>query len=147
MGRKHQSGCKKSQVRKEILEKYVLDNVCEQMQRLEILDKMATYLLQVQENRIKQNSVLTNLTKEKRQTENTISNIMQAIEFGGQSATVMKRMRELEEKLTDIEKRLTIEKSQTAFRLSKEQIIDYYKSALEKEPLQLINYFVKEIQL
>lgn len=72
---------------------------------------------------------------------------MQAIELGGQSATVMKRMRELEEKLTDIEKRLTIEKSQTAFRLSKEQIIDYYKSALEKEPLQLINYFIKEIQL
>lgn len=108
---------------------------------------MATYLLQVQENRIKQNSVLTNLIKEKRQTENTISNIMQAIELGGQSATVMKRMRELEEKLTDIEKRLTIEKSQTAFRLSKEQIIDYYKSAIEKEPLQLINYFVKEIQL
>ena len=109
------------------------------MQRPEILDKMVTYLLQVQENRIKQNSVLTNLIKEKRQTENTINNIMQAIELGGQSATVMKRMRELEEKLTDIEKRLTIEKSQTAFRLSKEQIIDYYKSALEKEPLQLIN--------
>ncbi|MCI5819252.1 MAG: hypothetical protein MRZ86_01505 [Acidaminococcus sp.] len=42
---------------------------------------------------------------------------------------------------------MTIEKSQTAFRLSKEQIIDYYKSALEKEPLQLINYFIKEIQL
>ena len=147
LGRKHQSGCKKSQVRKEILEKYVLDNVCEQMQRPEILDKMATYLLQVQENRIKQNSVLTNLIKEKRQTENMINNIMQAIELGGQSATVMKRMRELEEKLTDIEKRLTIEKSQTAFRLSKEQIIDYYKSALEKEPLQLINYFIKEIQL
>lgn len=125
LGRKHQSGCKKSQVRKEILEKYLLDNICEQMQRPEILDKMATYLLQVQENRIKQNSVLTNLIKEKRQTENTISNIMQAIELGGQSATVMKRMRELEEKLTDIEKRLTIEKSQTAFRLSKEQIIDY----------------------
>ena len=41
LGRKHQSGCKKSQVRKEILEKYVLDNVCEQMQRPEILDKMA----------------------------------------------------------------------------------------------------------
>ena len=117
------------------------------MQRPEILDKMATYLLQVQENHIRQNSVLTNLTKEKRQTENTINNIMQAIELGGQSATVIKRMRELEEKLTDIEKRLTIEKSQTAYRLSKEKIIDYYKSALEKEPLQLINYFIKEIQL
>ena len=59
----------------------------------------------------------------------------------------MKRMRELESKLTDIEKRLTIEKSQTAFRLTKEQIAEYYKSAFEKEPLQLINNLVKEIQL
>ena len=101
----------------------------------------------MQENRIKQNSVVANLVKEKRQTENAINNIMDAIEQGGQSATVMKRMRELETKLTDIEKRLTIEKSQTAFRLTQEQITEYYKSALEKEPLQLINYFIKEIQL
>ena len=147
LGRKHQNGCKKSQVRKEILEKYVLDNIAEQLQRPEILEKAVTYLLSVQENRIKQNSAVANLTKEKRQTENAINNIMEAIEQGGQSATVMKRMRELEAKLTDIEKRLTIEKSQTAFRLTKEQITEYYKSALEREPLQLINNLVKEIQL
>lgn len=147
LGRKHKNGCTKAQVRKEILEKYVVDNVVEQMSKPEILEKAANYLLQVQENRIKQNSVVANLVKEKRQTENAINNIMDAIEQGGQSATAMKRMRELEEKLTDIEKRLTIEKSQTAFRLSKEQIIDYYKSALKKEPLQLINYFIREIQL
>lgn len=147
LGRKHKNGCTKSQVRKEILEKYVLDNVVEQMSKPEILEKAVDYLLQVQENRIKQNSVVANLVKEKRQTENAINNIMDAIEQGGQSATVMKRMRELETKLTDIEKRLTIEKSQTAFRLTKEQITEYYKSALTKEPLQLINYFIKEIQL
>ena len=134
-------------MRKEILEKYVLENVVEQMSKPEILEKAVDYLLQVQENRIKQNSVVANLVKEKRQTENAINNIMDAIEQGGQSATVMKRMRELEEKLTDIEKRLTIEKSQSAFRLTKEQITEYYKSALEKEPLLLINHFVKEIQL
>ena len=147
LGRKHKNGCTKSQVRKEILEKYVLENVVEQMSKPEILEKAVDYLLQVQENRIKQNSVVANLVKEKRQTENAINNIMDAIEQGGQSATVMKRMRELETKLTDIEKRLTIEKSQTAFRLTKEQITEYYKSALEKEPLLLINHFVKEIQL
>ena len=98
-------------MRKEILEKYVLDNVVEQMSKPEILEKAANYLLQVQENRIKQNSVVANLVKEKRQTENAINNIMDAIEQGGQSATAMKRMRELEAKLTDVEKRLTIEKS------------------------------------
>ena len=147
LGRKHKNGCTKAQVRKEILEKYVLDNVVEQMSKPEILEKAVNYLLEVQENRIKQNSVVANLVKEKRQTENAINNIMDAIEQGGQSATVMKRMRELEAKLTDVEKRLTIEKSQTAFRLTKEQITEYYKSALAKEPLQLINYFIKEIQL
>ena len=72
---------------------------------------------------------------------------MDVIEQGGQSLTIVKRMRELESKLADIEKRLAIEKSQTAFRLTKEQIIEYYKSALEKEPLLLINNFIKEIQL
>lgn len=147
LGRKHQNGCKKSQVRKEILEQYVIDNIVEKMQSAETVETIVNYLLQVQENRIKQNSVLTSLTKEKRQTENSINNIMEAIEQGGQSATVMKRMRELESKLTDIEKRLTIEKSQTAFRLTKEQIKEFYKAGLEKEPLQLINYFVKEIRL
>lgn len=147
LGRKHQNGCKKSQVRKEILEQYVIDNIVEKMQSADTIETIVNYLLQVQENRIKQNSVLTSLTKEKRQTENSINNIMEAIEQGGQSATVMKRMRELESKLTDIEKRLTIEKSQTAFRLTKEQIKEFYKAGLEKEPLQLINYFVKEIRL
>lgn len=147
LGRKHQNGCKKSQVRKEILEQYVIDNIIEKMQSAETVETIVNYLLQVQENRIKQNSVLTSLVKEKRQTENSINNIMEAIEQGGQSATVMKRMRELENKLTDIEKRLTIEKSQTAFRLTKEQIKEFYKAGLEKEPLQLINYFVKEIRL
>lgn len=104
-------------MRKEILEQYVIDNIVEQMQSTETVETIVNYLLQVQENRIKQNSVLTSLVKEKRQTENSINNIMEAFEQGGQSATVMKRMRELESKLTDIEKRLTIEKSQTAFRL------------------------------
>ncbi|MDY4592419.1 MAG: hypothetical protein SO434_03345 [Eubacteriales bacterium] len=88
-----------------------------------------------------------NLIKEKRQTENAISNIMDVIEQGGQSLTIVKRMRELESKLTNIEKRIAIEKSQTVLRLTKEQIIEYYKSALEKEPLLLINHFIKEIQL
>ena len=147
LGRKHKNGCTKSQVRKEILEKYVLDNVIEQMSKPKTVEKVAEYLLQVQENRIKQNSALANLIKEKRQAENAINNIMDVIEQGGQSLTIVKRMRELESKLTDIEKRLAIEKSQTAFRLTKEQIIEYYKTALEKEPLLLINQFIKEIQL
>lgn len=39
LGRKHKNCCTKSQVRKEILEKYVLDNVVEQISKPEILEK------------------------------------------------------------------------------------------------------------
>ena len=147
LGRKRQSGCQKSQVRKEVLEKYVLDNVIEQLSNPETQNYIADRLIEIQERRIKENSTLALLTKEIRQTENAIHNIMATIEQGGTSATVMKRMRELEVKLEDLQRQLTLEKAKSAFRLSKADIIQFYKAGLEKEPIKLISYFIKEIRL
>ena len=147
LGHKNQNGCKKSQVRKEILEKYVLDNIIEQLSKPATLNYIAGRLLEIQERRIKENITLSNLTKEIRQTENAINNIMQAIEQGGTSPTVMNRMRDLEAKLEELNKQMTIEKSKSAFRLSKEDIIKFFKAGLEKEPLKLINQLIKEIVL
>ena len=147
LGRKHQNGCTKTQVRKEILEKYVIDNIVKQLSSPKTQNYIADRLLDIQEQRIKENTTLKTLTNEIRQTENAINNIMQAIEQGGTSTTVMNRMRELEQKLTELQKQFTIEKSKSAFRLSKADIIQFYKSGLEKEPLKLINYLVKEILL
>ena len=147
LGRKHQNGCKKSQVRKEILEKYVLDNVIEQLSKPEIQNYIADRLIAIQERKIKENSALNALTKEMRQTENSINNIMEAIEQGGTSAMAMKRLRELESKLEDLQKQITIEKAKSAFRLSKADIIRFYKAGLEKEPIKLINHLIKKILL
>ena len=147
LGRKHQNGCKKSQVRKEILEKYVLDNVIEQLSKPEIQNYIADRLMAIQERKIKENSALNALTKEIRQTENAVNNIMEAIEQGGTSATAMKRLRELETKLEDLQRQITIEKAKSAFRLSKADIIRFYKAGIEKEPIKLINHLIKEILL
>lgn len=147
LGRKHQNGCKKSQVRKEILEKYVLDNIIEQLSKPEIQNYIADRLMAIQERKIKENSALNALTKEIRQTENAVNNIMEAIEQGGTSATATKRLRELENKLEDLQKQITIEKAKSAFRLSKADIIQFYKAGLEKEPIKLINHLIKEILL
>ena len=46
----------------------------------------------------------------------------------------MKRLRELQTKLEDLQKQITIEKAKSAFRLSKADIIRFYKAGLEKEP-------------
>ena len=92
-----------------------------------------------------ENKVIAQLIKQKRQTENSINNIMSAIENGGTTATVMKRLRELEELLTNTEKQLAVEKTKQSVILTKAEIKDYYIQALRLEPLMLINYLVKQI--
>ena len=145
LGRKNGNGCKKSQARKEVLEKYILDNVIEQLESNK--DYIVTNLLALQENYIKANSNLQRLVKEQRQTENAIQNIMLAIENGGTSNTAMKRLRELETLQDEIEKQIRIEKAQSAFKLSKQEISDFYRHGLEQSPQMLINLLIKEIQL
>ena len=59
----------------------------------------------------------------------------------------MKRLRDLEKQTSEIEKQIKIEKAKSPNKLKKEDILRYYKLALEKEPKVLINYLVKEIKL
>ncbi len=147
LGRKHQNGCVKMQMRKEVLEKYVLDNIIEKLSNKEIKEQLVTKLLELQDSYVKANSALNKLVKEQRQTENSIKNIMTAIENGGTSNTAMKRLRELETLSEELERNIRIEKAKSAFKLSKHEITEYYKIALEQEPQMLINYLVKEIIL
>ncbi len=111
------------------------------------LEYIVDQLLELQERKIQENTVLKMLVKEQRQTENSINNIMSAIENGGTSNTVMKRLRELENQNEELEKQIRIERAKTACRISKEEIERYYKTALQQEPQMLINYLVKEMLL
>ena len=49
--------------------------------------------------------------------------------------TTNKRMKDLEETLEDIERKLLIEKSKTRVKISEAQIRKYYTDALKEEPL------------
>ena len=56
-------------------------------------------------------------------------------------------MTELEKKLEDIERQIIVEKSKTNFKLTKEDILNYFNDALKLEPQLLINYLVNQIIL
>lgn len=103
--------------------------------------------MQEQERQAQANIVLNLLLKEQRQTENSINNIMTAIENGGTTNTVMKRMRELETRQAELERQILIEKSKTAVQLTETKIREFYLQALALEPKLLINYLVKQIVL
>ena len=147
LGRKQQSGCHKAQVRKDILEKYVMDNLIEQLSDPATQNYIVSNILAAQERRIKENTVLSTLNREFEQTDNAISNIMQAIEMGSTSVTVLNRLRELENKRDDLERQIVLEKARNATELSRDYILQFFKEGLRKEPLKLINHFIKEIIL
>ena len=72
---------------------------------------------------------------------------MNAIENGGTSNTIMKRLRELEIRQEELERQILIEKSKTTVQLTEKQIREFYMQALSLEPKLLINYLVKQITL
>lgn len=145
--KKKTTDCKKQAIRKDVLEKIILDNVIEQIQKANNLDYIISGIMREQERRAQANIVLSLLLKEQRQTENAIQNIMTAIENGGTTNTVMKRMRELEARQAELKRQILIEKSKTATQLSETQIREFYTKALALEPKVLINYLIKQITL
>jgi hypothetical protein len=144
-GKRKHNGCIKEQERKEMLEQYVIENVTNYLSDDNNLRFMARKITEMQDIRLKENVVLTKLIKEKRQTENSINNIMSAIENGGTSATAMKRLRELDMLLKEIETQLVVEQSKTEIKLTEDEIIAFYKLALKQEPKTIISLLVKEI--
>ena len=141
------SDCQNKPIRKEVLEKIVIDSIIEELSDKSTVDYIVSQLLDIQENQAKTNVVLNLLIKEKQTTDTAITNIMTAIENGGSTCTAMKRMRELEQRQEELQKLIALEKSKTPVLLTADDIRNYYFQALRLEPKLLINYLIKEIIL
>ena len=145
--KRHATDCNKQTVRKEILEDLVIKILIEQLNSTKTLDKIVSNILKMQESEDCGNTLLTSLNKEKIETQKILDNIMKAVEQGVVNSTTNKRMIELENKLEDIERQIIVEKSKTNFKLTKEDILNYFNDALKLEPQLLINYLVNQIIL
>jgi len=147
-GRKmHRTDCTKSVVRKDVLEKLVIDTIICELSKAEIKNKIVNELLKRQEAQLSSNTELSILTKQQKQIESALNNLVQAIEQGIISNTTNKRLQELEQRKEEIQRQILIEKSKTAIKLSKQDILTYYEQALRLEPKLLINFLIKEIVL
>lgn len=58
-----------------------------------------------------------------------------------------KRMKELEDRIASLEKKLLVEKNRTAVKLTEADIRKFFVEALKLEPRFLIGYLIKEIRL
>ena len=140
-------GCEKTALRKEFLENFVLETILRELSKPDTMNKVVDGLMQIQEMQNKESPILKTLLSEKRQTETALNNLMSAIEQGIISATTNKRLHELENKLTELERNILIEQSKSKITLSEDKIRKYYEQALLKEPQMLINLLIKQIVL
>ncbi len=145
--RKHSNNCKKESIRKDILESLVEEHIIEALNSESTINTLVNGLLKVQDKQIQTNETLNRLIKELKQTENAITNIMSAIEQGGSTNTAMRRIRELEDKQTILNKNIAIEKSRTVEKLTENEIRQYYKKALTYDIESVVNIFIKEVIL
>ncbi len=147
-GRKNlHNGCTLSSFRKDTLEGFVIDEIPNELNRTEQIDTIVKGIMEIQESQMRTNSTLSMLEREQRQNESAINNIMSAIERGLYTETANKRIRELEERQSDLERLILIERSKMQVKLTEREIRGFYTEALKSKPQMLINCFVKRITL
>ena len=145
--RKKGGDCKKSAVRKDTLERIVLDSIVQELGKRSIMAKVVSSLLTLQDKQSQTSAALNSLLKEKRNADTAIQNILTAIESGVITNTTTKRLKELELQQDELERKIIIERSKSVVKLSEKDIRQYYEQALRLEPQMLISYLIKEIIL
>ena len=111
------------------------------------MESITSGILTEQERQIAQNSTLKLLLREKKQVDTAVENMLGAIEQGVITNATTKRLKELEERQEELERKILIEQNRNAVRITTKDIREYYTAALELEAQALINYLVKEVVL
>ena len=145
--KKYHNGCIKTTTRQDVLEEFVINTIIEELSKEKHQRAIVKGLMEIQNELLTKNSMLNILLKQQKQTQNSLDNVMKAIEQGIINNTTNKRMTELEKQLEDLERQILIERSKQSVRITGEEIKEFYIQALHKEPLALINYLIKEIKL
>ena len=148
LGRKrYHNGCIKVPVRKEVLERFVLNAVVEHLSRQETLDEIVADVLRLQSEQEAVNSTLTMLQNEKTGVDKSIENLVSAIEKGVVTKTTTSRLHELERHQEELERQIRIEQSKAATKVTEKKVRAFYEEALHEEPQMLIACLVKEVVL
>ena len=145
--KKYKNNCDKKTMRKDELEQFIVYHILEALNDPTIRDTIVENIYNRQVEQQKTQSVLQMLNRELNQVEQSLTNIMNAIEKGVITPTTTKRLTELEAKQQELEEKIAIEKSKTILLINRQEIRDFYNQALALESKMLIEYMVEKIEL
>ena len=139
--------CNKAQVRKNVLEDFVVDVTLKALNHDNVIEKLADKLIENQEEMLNDKSTIAILKKQKSQLENQIENFLDAIGKGITTMSTKIKLEKLEQELADVTSKITAEECKQRVGLSRDEIIKHIRSALQKDPQQMINALVNKIIL
>lgn len=145
LGRKKSHTCSKSIIRKDIIEQLVIDVSTQVFCDEENLSDLAMQILEANNKRNHDTSILNILEKEQASLQRSINNIIKAIENGITTMTTKQRLEELETNILSVKNRIAIEKSQEKVLLTSTDIIKYIKVAIRQSATQMIRQLINKV--
>ena len=148
------SNCKGRTIRKEYIEEIVIKEIFDNiLNRKEVIERIAVRISKIYSDEAKQNDNSEYLKKEISETENSINNLLKAIEQGIITDSTKRRLNELELQKSDLTKELEKAIIYSAPVISKNEIIDFFSDMSDGDISdvrycqKLIDTFVKSIHL
>ena len=151
-GRKKLHICTHKRVKKEHLEKIVLNSIKQLLNSKQLINVIADAVMEIQSKSNKQTELINSLELQLKDTNRRIDNIMNAIEQGIISSTTQTRLKELESLRYNLEYEIS-EKQSSSCRFNKSQILSYFdnfnitNSITWQEQQLLVHHFINRIYL
>lgn len=139
--------CNKQTVRKEQLEKLVLDATFKLFDNESELNRLADAIIKKRKERLHASSLLSLLQTQRAEAQTALNNLLKAVEQGVINKTTNQRMSELEEQILTLDEKIFYEEERMRNDITKEDIIAYLQKGLRSDPQILINMLIDKIIL
>lgn len=138
--------CELRPIRKEELEKMVLDTTYEALEEDQI-SKIADGILEAYKKQEEDQTGTRILEQELRNTERGIQNLLKALENGIVTDSTKERLEQLEKRKGELLEKLHIERTREKLRITKEEIVKYLSTAIRKGPRLLVDLLIQKVVL
>lgn len=147
LARKRGSNCKKAPIRKELLEKLIIDTTFKIFDNAENLSLIADLVIEKNKKRNAEQYKLNLLIKERNESEKAIDNLIQCMEKGIVTNSTKKRIEDLEKKIEDLKEQIAIERAKEKIQVSREEIMKFIRTTLKKNAGFMIKLLIDHIVL
>lgn len=151
--RKNKSSCDKKSIQKQLLEDLVINAISKLLGTEQNIEYLSTRIFECHQNRVKDNTTLKLLEKQRKDIYKSSQNLLKAIEQGIITDMTKSRLQQLETELAEKDIEINKEKLKDYSLLSKEEIETFLRKQVFEDMKDIkirkliINTFVRQIYL